>query len=604
MHQQVRLHGHIDDTVEYFATAAARDVFHHRFYAADGDALRLFAPGCEIALDPQGVRHGGSGGTVCEYMFGVDQPLADLVKTDVRNRLVLFGAVAGGEGALSFTDRGEGEQPYRQIFFEGNAVSNTFFFVSGSSEGPPGRQQEELARRLGRILKRSGSVGAGDDAALAAELLEALGERSLLCLVRLVHKKHRAYYDLFRSLYFADKAIPEPDFQRLQRLAEEHGIDRYQQERMRIDVMYKHPANRRIVDEYRALLIDCGRRGRIGALENARLTRLKTLSVRNKIPAALFDTLDGMLKHENLVHLEEQDYLADARQMLEGLFLQERQIDAGLDADDMVRLLRAKRRASENRDHSFEQILLEAGKACDEKIRDGADLALLEGFSRILAYLDRFDAVADQASRLAFMANVRLSEEMLAGLLSHKRAFDQLAPGLFEELFFAGILANRYLGRYGRRKVLALREGLQAIAGGRMTLLGLLEELREIDREERLYALVLARVKERIRTFYGTQAEEESLRQEVTAALRLRGDFTGEIPPAIFRQVLFDVRKEAFYLHTLFPRILAEKDDALREDFLANSGLDRFAVEELEREYLEKRRIVPDPSCTPPQGEE
>jgi len=46
-------------------------------------------------------------------------------------------------------------------------------------------------------------------------------------------------------------------------------------------------------------------------------------------------------------------------------------------------------------------------------------------------------------------------------------------------------------------------------------------------------------------------------------------------------------RKEAIYLHNLLPKIVAERDVSLREDFLDNSGLDRFYVEELEREYFE-----------------
>ncbi|HEY5973378.1 MAG TPA: hypothetical protein VIU41_01430, partial [Geobacteraceae bacterium] len=41
------------------------------------------------------------------------------------------------------------------------------------------------------------------------------------------------------------------------------------------------------------------------------------------------------------------------------------------------------------------------------------------------------------------------------------------------------------------------------------------------------------------------------------------------------------------YLHNLLPQIIAEKNTALREDFLENSGLDRFYVEDLEREYFE-----------------
>ena len=89
----------------------------------------------------------------------------------------------------------------------------------------------------------------------------------------------------------------------------------------------------------------------INQLENARLTRLKTLSVRNKIPSALFYTLDKMLKHDKLVDLDEQDYLAEARQVLEGIFFTEAQIDANINAEDMALLLHAKRQASDNRDH-------------------------------------------------------------------------------------------------------------------------------------------------------------------------------------------------------------------------------------------------------------
>ena len=41
------------------------------------------------------------------------------------------------------------------------------------------------------------------------------------------------------------------------------------------------------------------------------------------------------------------------------------------------------------------------------------------------------------------------------------------------------------------------------------------------------------------------------------------------------------------YIHNLLPQIIAEKNSSLREDFLENSGLDRFYVEELEREFFE-----------------
>jgi uncharacterized protein (TIGR04442 family) len=592
MHQEIRLHGHLDETIEYFATAAAREAYQGHFYENSGSSLRFFSPGNEFILRRDSVGHRGNGGSFCEYMFGVDQPLADLAKVNVRNRLVLFGTTYEENGnRLQFTDHTEGSQSYERIFFDGNAVCNYFFFLTGSVSGSLQEQQVGILRLLGKLLKRSTAVGNGDDAGLIDELFGLLGNRSSLYLVKLVHKKHKAYRDAFRELYFDHKAIPEEAFAQLQEMAQRLNIDRYQQERMRIDVMYKHPDNQRIVDEYKNILIECSRRGSINKLEMARLTRLKTLSVRNKIPSALFYTLDEMLKHDKLVDLDEQDYLAETRQILEGIFLQERQIDASIDQDDMVKLLHAKQRAHENRDHhTFEQILLETGKVCDEKIRDGADIALFENFSCIITYFDRYDNTSTHINQLAFMENVRFTEEMIRSLLGNMKAFDSLAPGLFQDLFFKGILANKYLGRFGRKKILCLQKGLGLIEEGRLTVQDLLRQHREISTQESLYNTLLDHVKERIRNFYSrynTRAEQEALYNEVAEEMRNKGLLTAEIPAGIFRDVVVNIKKEAVYLHNLLPRIVADQDCLLREDFLDNSGLDRFYVEELEREYFE-----------------
>jgi uncharacterized protein (TIGR04442 family) len=111
MHQEIRLHGHIDDTIEYFATAAAREAYRGHFYENSGSALRFFSPGNEFILRRDGVGHRGNGGSFCEYMFGVEQPLADLAKVDVRNRLVLYGATyEENANSLRFTDHTEGSQ--------------------------------------------------------------------------------------------------------------------------------------------------------------------------------------------------------------------------------------------------------------------------------------------------------------------------------------------------------------------------------------------------------------------------------------------------------------------------------------------------------------
>ncbi|MBE0503094.1 MAG: TIGR04442 family protein [Desulfuromonadales bacterium] len=598
MLQEIRLHGQINASVEYFSTGSARDIYRSYFYEfQEGGQLRFFSPGNELRIDSEGVSYNGNGGTFCEYMFGVDMPLADLAKEEVRNRLVLYGTTYEEAGrTLRFTRQTKGRMTFERIFFDGNAVCNYLFFISGSFSGPVQTQQEEILRLLGKLLKRSEHVGGADDTPLIQEIFGLLGLRSSLYLVRLINTRHKEYYDAFKRLYHTYRAIPDHEFTALQELADKLEIDGYQQERIRVDIMYKHPENRRIVDEYKNILISCDRKGSINKLENARLTRLKTLSVRNKIPAALFYTLDEMLKNDKQVDLEE-DYISETRQILDGIFLHERQIDASIDEQDMTRLLHAKRRASENRDHTFEQILLDTGKTCDEMIRDGADFSLMESLSYIITFFDRYDTTSAHISQLAFMPNSRFNEDMIRSLLGSLRAFEELSTGLFASLFFGDILNNKYISNYGRKKIITLRDGLAAIIADRQTVQQLLQTMRELDAQENLYALLLSHIKERISKFYSlynSRAEQEALLIEVSEELHNKGLLTEPIPPQVFRDVVVNIKTEAIYLHNLLPQIIAQRDTALREDFLENSGLDRFYVEELEREYFELNELAID----------
>lgn len=589
-HQEIRLHGQINPHIEYYVTIAALDAFRGTFYEYAGGGLRLFAPGNELILDAAKLTHRGNGGSFCEYMFGVEQPLADLVKSEVRNRLVMFGATSREDGSLRFADGTAGEESYERIFLEGNAVHNYFFFLFGSVTGPLRTQQAEILQLAGKELKRSPHVGDGDDARIIDELLPLLGHRTSLYLIKLIDRRHQQYRDAFRELYLAHRAIPDAEYAELVELAGALGLDAYQQERIRIDVMYKHPDNRRIVDEYKSILIDCKRRGRMDKGQHARLTRLKTLSVRSKIPSALFSAMDEVLKPDDLAGGAEPDSLAETRQILEGLFLHERQIDARVDGDDLIKLLHAKRRAAESRDYAFEQMLLETAKTCDEQARDGGDVFLVENFSWIITYFDRYDSCSEHISQLAFMDKVRFTEELVRSLLNNKKAFDLLGPKLFDELLFDRILQNRYLGQFGRQKLVCLRQGLTSIEQGRMTLQGLLQRLNDLSRLEQLYNRMLQLTKERVRHFYAryqTAVERDQLLREVARELGLSGEAERKSLEKLFRRVVQNLQMEEMYLHNLLPRIVAGRDMALREDFLSNSGLDRFYVEELEREYFE-----------------
>jgi uncharacterized protein (TIGR04442 family) len=600
MHKDIRLHGQAADGIEYYAMVVGTEAYQRYFFniVQEEERLRIFSPGNEFTITSQGIGYLGNGGYFCEYMFGVDQPTSDLTKPEIINRLVMYGAqLEDASTAVRFSDFTSGSQSYDAIFLDGNAVCNYFFFVhSGRLSLPLKEQQEELVRLVGKVLKRSEAVGEERDDALVTELFPLLkDEAAQLFIIKLVNRGHREYRDLFRRLYFQSKKISDDDYSRLVALAARHRIDRYQQERIRIDVMYRHPANRRIVDEYRSILLACNARGEIGSLDNARLTRLKTLSVRNKLPGALFYTLDEMLRNgRNMTSVEESDYLATTRQILQGIFLREKKIESRIDREDMFRLIKAKKSAMEKRDHAFDQLLLDASKECDEKIRDGADPGLLDGFSYVITYLDRFDGVANLINNLAFMENVRINDEILRGLVEHKAAFDNLCQDCFRELFIRDLFDNAYLGRFGRRKVQALMDGLEEIEASASSIEALGRRLLDIDQEERIYLALLEHVRDRIRNFYSrftTRADQQALRREVTEELKARKRIQSDIPDHLFNETIFTIKKEAMYLHTLLPTIISECNVGLREDFLENSGLDRFYVEELERDYYEKNGL-------------
>lgn len=601
MQKDIRLHGQLANGIEYFVLVVGTEAYQRYFFniVQEADELRVFSPGNEFVLGAQGIRFEGNGGHFCEYMFGVEQPTTDLTKPDIINRLVMNGACLEEEaGTLHFSEQTSGHQSYDTIFFDGNAVCNYFFFVhSPRLSRKLGEQQQELVRMLGKSLKRTAAVGDEHDDRLVDELYPLLQDPAAqLFLIKLINTRHKAYRDLFKSLYFKSKKIADDDFARLMQLANDNQIDRYQQERMRIDVMYRHPLNRRIVDEYRSILISCTARGEINALENARLNRLKALSVRNKIPGALFFTLDELLKkgRDLKVSSDETDYLDQTRQILEGFFLHRQGIDSSLDRDDMLALIKAKKWAIASREHHFDQLMLDFSRDCDEKIRDGADPALLEGFSYVITYLDRLDNTLSLIGQLAFMENVRITEEMLQGLLEHRAAFENLKPGCFEELFVDELFDNPYLGRFGRMKMNILVEGLRTVQDEQLSMDELLNKLLAVDREERLYLMVLELVRHRVRNFYssfGTKAEQDALWREVLEELKARKKVEAEVPEQVFKETIATIQKEAVYLQSLLPMIIADKNIGLREDFLANAGLDRFYVEELEREYYEQNGL-------------
>jgi uncharacterized protein (TIGR04442 family) len=87
-----------------------------------------------------------------------------------------------------------------------------------------------------------------------------------------------------------------------------------------------------------------------------------------------------------------------------------------------------------------------------------------------------------------------------------------------------------------------------------------------------------------------TRKGRDKIREDITRELFAKGA-AGEINKKLFDKVFLDLGKESFYLNHLLPTIIHARDTGLREDFLNNSGLDRFYVEILEKEYFESRKL-------------
>ena len=86
MIREIKFEGKANEKLDYFVTVTGTDLSNRYFYESLPNGDRFFSGGNEFIILPHGVRYQGSGGSLCEYMFGVDLPLKDLLRKDVSNR--------------------------------------------------------------------------------------------------------------------------------------------------------------------------------------------------------------------------------------------------------------------------------------------------------------------------------------------------------------------------------------------------------------------------------------------------------------------------------------------------------------------------------------
>lgn len=594
MIKDLRLHGNIGP-VEFFALVGGASATSTYFYEETTSYMRFFSRGNEFTISKEGIHYRGTGGSFCEYTFGVEKPLKDMIKIEVSNRLIMFGAFLDKNEKIVFTNETEGKESFPRLFLQGNAVKNYCFFVSSDHRGEHKKRQKQILRSVGKFLKRTELIRKDKDTELMNDFINELDEqKSTVFIFKIIHRENEEFYRAFENFYSNERMLSPQEELYLEDIVARYKIDSYQQERMKIDIMYKHPDNRVVVDEYRDILLSSISKDSLAHSDVARLRRLRTLSIRNNIPIILFDKLDELLlRGKKLQEIKEPEYLKESRSILENLFFKDPSLKKHIINEDIVRLIKAKHRAHSQSDMGFEQILLDTGKACDEIARETNDFSILEEFGSIVTYFDRYDNTHALLSQIAFMENVDFTADSLRSLIGNKKEFDKLDRGLFDEVAIKELLHNKYITGYGRKKINAVSKGITKVSAGDASLRDVVAEMKMLRDEERLYHHVHKALKERMRSFYprlNTRDGRAEIREDIERELAEVG-FARKVPQKLFEKALLDLRKESFYLNHLLPIIIERKDVNLREDFLKNSGLDRFYIETIEQEYFEDKGI-------------
>lgn len=587
-------HGTLEGGIEYYATVAGQDLGYKHFFDDASGADRFFFAGNEFSFKNDFITHKGSGGAFCKYMFGVDQPIKDLVRKDVINKLSMYGAqFSEGGNTLNFTRSTDGKIEYESIFRDGNAVDNFYFFCNTSMDGSIVDQQREILKLVGKTLKYSKAVGENTNSSIITELMADLdGYKPVIFLFRLVNPFNKRYYQLFKELYEEDKELNEDSERLLIALANEFSIDQYQQERIKLDVIYEHHENKRIIEEYKDLLISFEDKEKLDQADLAAIKRLKSLAMRKHIPHYLFDLIDEvLLDDEKLVEQSEPEYIHDSRMLLRGLFMMEGSLDEVMSKEDILKLMTNKKEAMENRDQSFDELLLDVGRVCDENFQQGDTLAF-ERFSELITIFDRYDTTSAAINHIAFMDD-EVNTEKIRSIFGNREKFEAVTTGLFHELFIADLLSNQYLTFAGRNKINTIIEGLDGVEQGELSLSEVAKRLTNINREDRTYQLLYSEAKKRLKKAAGADGRdywEDQFIKEVLKSL-LKDKPINNITKELIKKVFTALKMEVFYVDTILPDILKSGEINLREDFINNSGLDRFFIEDIEREYIEKMAI-------------
>ncbi|MCX7770575.1 MAG: TIGR04442 family protein [Proteobacteria bacterium] len=582
MLNKIMFEGQINQRLRYTFYAFGNDVYEKVFYSynKDENIERFFAKGCGFTLTNSGLIYKGFGGSFCSYMFGVERPFKDLIKLEVKNRLVMFGAKQKNENIIEFTDDISGEESYINIFSEGNAITNYFFLVVSNREFKTyGKRQEEILRKLGKALKRTNLVSTEKDEHIVNLLYEQMGEKDAIVMLL------KLYDVLVKELWYllSKVELKEEEEKRIKLL--ESKIESYQLERIKVESAYHREENQKLVNDYVSILIKRYQSGYIDDEDEARLKKIRLVLIRNGIPASILDNLERVF-----VKPERETGDKDVRDILMRL------LETGnIDTEGLVKLLIAKKESLKVRDMTFEQFFLDVGRMVDEKASKEENFLVVESFNTIITYFDRFDTTHQLITKIAFVPESTINESHIRSLVGNYRAFEDLRKGFFNQLFLNDIYKDPYLTFFGRKRLEFLEKQIPLIAMDEGMLLPSVFALKSLMQDEVYFYKIIKIIKDEFWEVFSLWGEKDMDMEYYTAKVteKLANEVGGDvyISKHLWQEIFWHIKKEVFLITQVLPKMIEEGKKELKEDFILNSGMDRFYVEEVERAYLAKHGV-------------
>jgi uncharacterized protein (TIGR04442 family) len=280
----------------------------------------------------------------------------------------------------------------------------------------------------------------------------------------------------------------------------------------------------------------------------------------------------------------------------------------GADLPDSIILLTllAKKESIQQNNQRFEQLMLDIGKYCDEKLDDAtiAGKTARKNFLRLVSTLQRMEAASESINKMVFFARGIPGSDTLTLLSASWNELNAVRLGLFKELLLDELLASDLLGRMGRKRLTNLLEGLECVSHGTETIQDIQQRLEQVEREEHVLVGIVTTIQDVIGNRYGWLAgdgERDTIKRIVSIELRHQRLLTGDIPDNLFDVGLRLAKSSLMYINTLLPIIVVQGDAGLREEFIRDSGLDRLLVEELE-EFWCARENIPNGKLVPIRG--